>query len=150
MCHGRPIDLCEDVVREIAEFALALPLHLRLKGMTTKFLLRELCARHYGRAHAYAPKQGFSIPVHTWLRHEGRALMTTLLAPERVGAIGCLDPGAVSEAIQQHLAGAALGWELWGLMVLVAWFEERVARPPEFRTLAALPLMSSPSTTSVA
>jgi len=136
--------------REIAEFALALPLHLRLKGMTTKFLLRELCARHYGRAHAYAPKQGFSIPVHTWLRHEGRALMTTLLAPDRVGAIVCLDSDAVSDAVRGHLAGAALGWELWGLMVLVAWFEERVAWPPDFRTLAPLPLIASPSTTSVA
>ena len=135
---------------EVAEFALTLPLHLRLKGMTTKVLLRELCARHYGRAHAYAPKQGFSIPVHTWLRHEGRGLMTSLLAPERIDAIGVLDSEAVSKAVHQHLAGVALGWELWGLMVLVAWFEERVARPPEYRTLVALPLMSSPSTTSVA
>ena len=135
---------------EVAHFALTLPPRLRTKGMTTKFLLRELCARHFGRAHAYAPKQGFSIPVHTWLRHEGRTLMTALLAPERVGAIGCLDADAVSEAVQQHLAGVALGWELWGLMVLVAWFEQRVARPPDFRTLAALPLISSPSTTSVA
>jgi asparagine synthase (glutamine-hydrolysing) len=135
---------------EVAEFALTLPPHLRTKGMTTKLLLRELCARHYGRAHAYAPKQGFSIPVHTWLRHEGRPLMTSLLAAERVGAIDCLDASAVSEAVQQHLAGVALGWELWGLMVLVAWFEERVARPPDFRALPALQLISSPSTTSVA
>jgi hypothetical protein len=58
--------------------------------------------------------------------------MTSLLAPERVGRIGCLDAGAVSEAVQQHLQGVALGWELWGLMVLVAWFEERVASPPDF------------------
>ena len=134
----------------VAEFALTLPLGLRLKGTTTKYLLRELCARHYGRAHAYAPKQGFSIPVHTWLRHEGRSLMTDLLAPERVGAIGWLNPSAVSKAIDQHLAGMALGWELWGLMVLVAWFEQRVAEPPDFRHLPELPPVSAPSTIPVA
>ena len=38
---------------------------------------------------------------------------------------------AVSRAVDAHLSGrAALGWELWGLMVLVAWHERRVASPP--------------------
>ena len=136
--------------REVAEFALTLPLASRLKGMTTKFLLRELCTRHFGRVHAYAPKQGFSIPVHTWLRHEGRSLMTSLLAPHRVEAIGWIDSLGVKRAVDQHLAGAALGWELWGLMVLVAWFEKRVARPPDFGELPELPVISTPSTIPVA
>jgi asparagine synthase (glutamine-hydrolysing) len=130
----------------VAELALALPLDLRLKGTVTKYLLRELCARHYGRAHAYAPKQGFSIPVHTWLRHDGRALMTGLLERDRVDAIGWLDSAAVSGVVARHLAGAALGWELWGLMVLVAWFEERVVRPPDFRGLSEVMAVSPPAT----
>jgi asparagine synthase (glutamine-hydrolysing) len=129
----------------VAEFALTLPLDRRLKGTATKFLLRELCARHYGRAHAYAPKQGFSIPVHTWLRHDGRALMTSLLASERVEALEVLDAAAVSQAVKRHLAGAALGWELWGLMVLIAWFEERVLRPPDVRHLPPVPSIAAPA-----
>jgi asparagine synthase (glutamine-hydrolysing) len=133
----------------VAEFALRLPLDLRIRGTATKVLLRELCARHYGHAHAYAPKQGFSIPVHTWLRHEGRALMTSLLARERVEAIGWLDAAAVSRIVGRHLAGAALGWELWGLMVLVAWFEERVARPPEFGDLSEVTAVTPPTATPV-
>jgi len=76
--------------------------------------------------------------------------MTSLLAPDRVAAIGCLDPAPVGEAVQQHLAGAALGWELWGLMVLVAWYEVRIAAPPDFRSLAALPLISSSPTITFA
>jgi asparagine synthase (glutamine-hydrolysing) len=111
----------------------------------TKVLLRELCARHFGHAHAYAPKQGFSIPVHTWLRHQGRPLMTGLLARDRVDAIGWLDSAAVSRVVERHLAGAALGWELWGLMVLVAWFEERVARRPAFDHLPEVPAVAAPA-----
>jgi asparagine synthase (glutamine-hydrolysing) len=128
----------------IAQFALSLPLRLRVNGTRTKFLLRELCARHYGRAHAYAPKQGFSIPVHTWLRHEGRSLMTGLLAPERVAALACVDSAAVSRAVDRHLAGMPLGWELWGLMVLVAWFEERIVSPPAYRALPDVPTIAPP------
>jgi asparagine synthase (glutamine-hydrolysing) len=123
----------------VAEFALRLPIDCRVKGRTTKFLLRELCARHFGRTHAYAPKQGFSIPIHMWLRHEGRRLMTGLLDRERVEALGLLDAQAVSTVVDRHLAGAALGWELWGLMVLVAWFEERVQRPPTLEHLSEVP-----------
>jgi asparagine synthase (glutamine-hydrolysing) len=121
----------------VAAAALSLPVRLRIGARgSTKIALRKLCARHFGRAHAYAPKQGFSIPVHTWLRHEGRSLMTSLLAPERVDAIGLLDSRAITHAMRQHLSGArAYGWELWGLMVLVAWHDERVSRPPEIRRL---------------
>jgi asparagine synthase (glutamine-hydrolysing) len=133
----------------VAEFALRLPVDLRVRGTTTKYLLRELCARHYGRAHAYAPKQGFSIPVHTWLRHQGRSLMTGLLTRERVEALGVLDAVAVSKAVERHLAGAALGWELWGLMVLVAWFEQRVLRPVGFRDLPPVPAVASSATVPV-
>jgi asparagine synthase (glutamine-hydrolysing) len=126
----------------LADFALRLPIDRRVKGRTTKVLLRELCARHYGRAHAYAPKQGFSIPIHTWLRHQGRELMTGLLDRDRVRALGVLDADAVSDVVDRHLAGQALGWELWGLMVLVAWFEERVLRPPAIAHLPEVPLIA--------
>ena len=130
----------------VAEFALTLPESLRVRGATTKYLLRELCARHYGRTHAYAPKQGFSIPVHTWLRREGRTLMTDLLAPDRVARLGVLDPAAVSRIVEQHLAGERpFGWELWGLMVLVAWFEERVLTAPDLRTLQPVVSIALPA-----
>jgi asparagine synthase (glutamine-hydrolysing) len=132
--------------RAVAEFALTLPEPYRVTGATTKYLLRELCARHFGRAHAYAPKRGFSIPVHTWLRREGRGLMTGLLARDRVDALGCLDAAAVSRTVDRHLAGATYGWELWGLMVLVAWFEQRVASPPDFNALSEVPAVPAAAT----
>jgi asparagine synthase (glutamine-hydrolysing) len=117
----------------VADLALALPPHLRATATgRTKVLLRRLCARHFGEAHATAPKQGFSIPIHRWLRTTGRPILTQLLARERVAALDVLDPAAVSRAVEAHLSGRrALGWELWGLMVLVAWHEHRVASVPQ-------------------
>jgi len=117
----------------VAGFALGLPVAWRVGPVaSTKRLLRALAARHYGDAHARAPKQGFSIPIHQWLRGAGRPLLTTLLAPERVAALGVLDQAAIARAAAAHLSGArSLGWELWGLMVLVAWHEQRVVAPPD-------------------
>jgi asparagine synthase (glutamine-hydrolysing) len=137
---------------DVAGFALALPSSLRVgRDGTTKVALRKLCARHFGDVHAHTPKQGFSIPVHGWLRNQGRALVTALLAPERVAATGLLNPAAVGRIVTQHLAGkATYGWEIWGLMVLVAWFEERVSAPPDVRRLpdpTDLPTLAIPAGT---
>ena len=123
----------------VAELALSLPNRLRVDGTRTKVLVRRLCDRHFGASHAAAPKQGFSLPIHRWLRQEGRDLVTTLLSPERVRALGVLDETAVSRATDAHLSGhSTLGWELWGLMVLVAWHEHRVASTPSLPDAAHL------------
>jgi asparagine synthase (glutamine-hydrolysing) len=115
----------------VAELAIALPDRLRVNGSRTKVLLRRLCERHFGRAHADAPKQGFSLPIHRWLRTDGRTLVRALLSRERVDAVGVLDPDRVKAVTDAHLSGRAMyGWELWGLMVLVAWHEQRVASVP--------------------
>ena len=135
----------------VAELALSLPDRLRVDGTRTKVVLRRLCRRHFGRPHAAAPKQGFSLPIHRWLRKEGRELMTSLLSAERVGALTVLDPAAVSGAVDAHLSGrATLGWELWGLMVLVAWHERRVASPPALPDAGLRPVPASSDAASAA
>ena len=118
--------------RQLAEFALALPDRLKTTSRSrTKVLLRQLCARHFGEAHARAPKQGFSIPLHHWLRTSGRDVMRRVLARDRVRTLGVIDDAAVHAAVEDHAAGRrTIGWELWGLMVLVCWYEQRVLTPP--------------------
>jgi len=122
----------------VAALALALPDGQRTTSRAhTKIALRRLCARHFGAAHAQAPKMGFTVPLHRWLRTSGRSVLDRMLAPDRVAALGVLDAGAVQHAVAAHRSGhRALGWELWGLMTLVAWHEARVTNPP---ALASLP-----------
>lgn len=118
--------------RQCAEFALGLPDRLKTTGRSrTKVLLRRLVARHFGEAHARAPKLGFSVPLHHWLRGSGREVMRRVLDRDRVAQLGVLDAGAVHRAADDHVSGRrSLGPEIWGLMVLVCWFEQRVAAPP--------------------
>ena len=116
----------------VCEFALSLPPALRCgRSGRPKRLLRELARRVYGREIADAPKQGFSIPIHRWLRGPGRALVADVLSSADVRHVDALDAGAVSRAVDEHMSGRrSLGWELWGLMVLVAWHGARIRRVP--------------------
>jgi asparagine synthase (glutamine-hydrolysing) len=116
---------------EVASFALSLSPELRcgIAGRP-KRLLRELARRTYGSEIADAPKQGFSIPVHRWLRGPLREVADDLLSERSLQPIAELDSAAVRRVWQQHLSGRSLGWEVWGLMVLSAWHRVRVQTRP--------------------
>jgi asparagine synthase (glutamine-hydrolysing) len=129
----------------LAELALGLPAPLRLAGGQTKRLLRELARRVYGNTIADAPKQGFSIPIHAWLRGPLRGQAEDLLSPAALDPIGVIDPAAVGDVWRDHVSGArSWGFEVWGLMVLSAWHRARVARPPRPVSGAAPPRREIP------
>jgi asparagine synthase (glutamine-hydrolysing) len=122
---------------ELAEFALRLPARFKLAGTTlrsqqSKYILRRLAARSYGVVLANARKQGFSIPVHGWLRGPARDLAHELLSTRSLEALGVLDAAAVARVLTDHMSGRrSYGFELWGLMVLSAWHRARIASAPE-------------------
>ena len=100
----------------VAELALSLPAELRC-GITgrPKRLLRELARRTYGPEVADAPKQGFSIPIHQWLRGPLRDTAEELLSENALRAIDVLEPSAVRAVWQDHLAGRrSHGWSSGG------------------------------------
>jgi asparagine synthase (glutamine-hydrolysing) len=67
------------LAREIAEFAFALPAAWRIKGFTTKALLRRLAARHLPADLVRRPKHGFALPVAALLRGALRERVTDVL-----------------------------------------------------------------------
>lgn len=114
----------------LADFALALPDHLKVpKFSKPKHTLRKLAERKLGRQVSEAKKQGFSIPIHRWLREEARHIAEDLLSPTRLKDLPFLDAAEVIKAKDLHMSGKAqLGFELWGLMTLVAWYHARILR----------------------
>ena len=131
MAHGLEVR-APFLDRDLAEFALRLP--SKFKAGTTgqgKRLLRALARRAYGTQMASAKKQGFSIPVHEWLRGPARPLVDDLLSPASVSSLAILETAAVARAVSDHLSGTrSLGWELWGLMVLAAWHRRQIQSVP--------------------
>lgn len=120
---------------DVADFALRLPDALKA-GRTGqgKRILRALAEKTYGATLSRAKKQGFSIPVHEWLRGPARPLVDDLLAPSSLAAVPELNATAIATVVADHLSGRrAYGWELWGLMVLVAWHRQHIQRAPARR-----------------
>lgn len=66
---------------ELVEFALSIPSHLKVRGDTTKSLLKRFLARDLPDAVLERPKVGFGAPVRAWLRGPLGPMVTDLLAP---------------------------------------------------------------------
>lgn len=131
MAHGLEVR-APFLDRDLAEFALRLPGRFKAgRRGPGKRILRELARRTYGAEMAASVKQGFSIPVHEWLRGPARGLVDDLLSPSSIAAIGVLDGTVIARAVADHQSRRrALGWELWGLMVLAAWHRQQIQRVP--------------------
>ena len=108
--------------REVVEFAFQLPPALKYDGSHTKILLKRVAARHVPRECVYRPKEGFSIPIKSWLKNEFRVLVERYLAPERLRAEGLFEPAVVERLWREHLDNRANHSHLlWSLLVFEQW-----------------------------
>jgi asparagine synthase (glutamine-hydrolysing) len=138
------------LIPDVAEYALGLPAHLKLTPFGhPKRILRALVKRRLGPAISEAKKQGFSIPVHRWLRGPLRPTLEDLVNRRMLDDLGVLNTDAILREKDRHLNGhAQLGWELWGIMVLVEWYRLRMkSSRPGNPALASLRRVTLPSPT---
>jgi asparagine synthase (glutamine-hydrolysing) len=121
----------------VVDFAAALPGHMKLRGMTTKYLLKKAVAPWLPREIIERPKKGFGVPIGEWLRGPLRTMARDLLAPARLRREAYLDPDRVTRMLDEHEAGLFDHRKpLWTLLAFQLWLERfgpGTARPGEER-----------------
>ena len=106
----------------IIEFALSLPLYLRRREGTGKWIMRQLLDRYVPRLLVERPKKGFGVPLAAWLRGPLRAWALDLLAPSVLKRDGLFDPHAIARALDDHLTGRRDRHnDLWSVLVAQQW-----------------------------
>lgn len=110
------------LAQSIVESAFGLPDRTKLRGLTTKPLLKRVAARHVPEECVYRPKEGFSMPMKHWLRDELRPRLEDLLSADRLRREGRFDVRTVEELKREHLEGRANHSHLlWALLVYQDW-----------------------------
>jgi asparagine synthase (glutamine-hydrolysing) len=110
----------------LAEFVSTLPDELRVRGLATKWILREAAKPLLA---GLAPrKAGFRIPVGAWLRGELREFLLEQLRGPGSLTRPYYDGKVLDRLIDQHLAGRRNHEDiLWTLINLETW--QRACRP---------------------
>ncbi len=105
----------------VVEFSLGLPLRMKRRGDTTKWLLRRLLHKRVPRHLVERPKMGFGVPLADWFRGPLRDRMTEWCASPDVEELG-LNPASVRRQWNRFLLGRPVRPDvLWQLYSLVAW-----------------------------
>ena len=104
----------------VVEFGLALPDAYKIGHRTGKRFLRLWGERYLPRAHLWARKKGFTVPVDDWLR--GKRLHTLLkVLPESGGIRAWFDPEEVRRLLCAQQQGAKHSSALWTLLNFAVW-----------------------------
>ncbi|HYN84179.1 MAG TPA: asparagine synthase (glutamine-hydrolyzing) [Pyrinomonadaceae bacterium] len=107
---------------KLVEHTARLPERMKLRGLTTKYILRRSMKGVLPEQILTRPKMGFPVPFGAWVRGEFRHVMDEYVLGERARARGLFDASFVSSLARAHVAGEADHSErLWSLVNFEMW-----------------------------
>ncbi len=110
---------------QLMEFAATIPAGLKIRGQEKKWILREAMRGVLPDDILDRPKQGFTVPLSSWLRTDLRAWSQEILLDRATIDRGYFDERAVRALLRRHDAGAdAEGRRIWSLLMLELWHRE--------------------------
>lgn len=109
---------------KVIEFAASLPEKFKLRGLTTKYLLKRILKKILPAENLDRRKMGFGVPVGHWLRGKLQPFLRETLLSEKALKRGLFKPEAVKQLVELHTRGERdYSHQLWTLLMLELWFE---------------------------
>ena len=108
----------------LTEFAGSLPDSLKLRGLTTKVVLRETVRRLVPTSILRRAKMGFGVPLGRWFRSQMRPLVEDELVSEGSPLFAHVSRASVSRFVREHMDGERdHGQKLFCLVTLSLWLK---------------------------
>jgi len=109
---------------KLLEFATAIPSRLKLKGLTTKYLLKKIMSNRLPEEVTRGKKKGFSIPLNRWLKEDFSILIDKYLSEKLVKKRGYFNYDFVATLSSEHLSRKKDNSKfLWTLICFEIWHQ---------------------------
>jgi asparagine synthase (glutamine-hydrolysing) len=109
----------------VTDFAFALPARHKVRGFDKKRLLRKALEPLVAPDILSARKQGFSLPVASWLRGELEPYAREVLSPAATARRGIFRPDVPTQLLDDHVSGRRNNWkQLWTLLAFSVWYDQ--------------------------
>ncbi len=107
---------------KLVEFTSTLPERLKLRGWTTKYILRQSMKDVLPKTILSRPKMGFPVPIGSWFRGAYRQVIDEYVLSERALSRGLFAPEFVRDLVNRHQNGGENHSErLWSLINFEIW-----------------------------
>lgn len=111
--------------KELVEFSTKIPTKLKLKGITTKYILKKVMEKYLPREVIYRSKSGFGAPVRKWIINDLDHVINRLLSKENIEKRGIFDFKAVDKLIIDNKAGKVdASYTIWALLAIESWMQQ--------------------------
>ncbi len=111
----------------VVEFSCAIPARLKLRGLTTKYILRRIASPLLPRETVRRSKQAFLVPANLWFQRELREFVRELLLDPKSESRHYFNPKYVERILGEQLNGTRDHTQrLWNLLVLETWHRQSV------------------------
>jgi len=109
---------------QVIEYAASLPEKLKLRGLTTKYLLKRVLKKLLPPENLERRKMGFGVPIGDWFRAKLQPFLRETLLSENSLNRGLFNPDCVRQLIERHTRGERdYSHQLWTLLMLELWFQ---------------------------
>ena len=120
---------CPFLDHHLLEWSAGLPAHLKIHRGTTKFLLKKAMEPWLPHEVLHRSKQGFGVPMATWLRTSFRDLARDVLTDGTARSRGLFRPEAITNMLAEHDQGRDHARLLWALIQFELWHRTYVDAP---------------------
>jgi asparagine synthase (glutamine-hydrolysing) len=108
----------------VIEFAASLPEKFKLRGLTTKYLLKRILKKLLPAENLERRKMGFGVPIGHWFRGTLQPFLRETLLSEASLNRGLFRPEALKSLVELHTSGQKdHSHQLWTLLMLELWFQ---------------------------
>ncbi|WP_419678375.1 asparagine synthase (glutamine-hydrolyzing) [Aliarcobacter lanthieri] len=106
----------------IIEFVAQLPISLKYKENTPKYLLKQIVHKYIPKEIIDKPKKGFSIPIKEWYDTKLKNYFMDYLNQKAIEEVGVLDYGFVKEILKRYENGETfLIKNIWYIFIFQQW-----------------------------
>ena len=106
----------------LVELVASIPSRWKMKRMTKKYLLRKAMEPYLPHETLHGPKQGFNVPIPSWLLGPLRERVRDTLAPDRIRRGGLFQPEMVQNLIEGHESRQMdYSRDIWTLLMFQTW-----------------------------
>jgi len=136
MAHGLEVRV-PFLDRELVEFSARIPFKYKIRGLTSKYILKKAFAPYLPKKTLKQRKQGFTIPISAWLRAELGDLAGKILLSNSLEKRGLFEQKRLNWMLEAHKNGKQeLGHRIWSLVVFEVWarlyLDEKINSAPKF------------------
>ena len=109
----------------VIEFAASLPERLKLRGLTTKYLLKRVLRKLLPAENLGRRKMGFGVPIGHWFRGKLQPFLRETILSEKALNRGLFRPQEIKRLVELHTRSERdYSPHLWTLLMLELWFNE--------------------------